>query len=166
MSSTDRPSSPPPPSEPRSAADESADLHAKLDRVAGLCAATVTQIDRLTRILGANQQLDARAKRDHSDLMTENRAVLRQVREALTAMSPPRALPPRDDDDESGFGGRRRHEDNSQITASLKLQIRNRDGEEGGEGEAKKPVKKIAVTVLKWAAGLAAGALGHYLIGK
>lgn len=166
MSDSDRTSSSPPHTDTR-AADDNADLHAKLDRVAGLCAATVTQIDRLTRVLGANQQLDARSKRDHSELMTENRAVLRQVREALAAMANvPRALPAHDDDDDgSGFDGRRRREDNSQITASLKFQIRNSDGEEDGE-EKKKSGKKIAVTVVKWVAGLAAGALGHYLIGK
>jgi hypothetical protein len=161
-SDRDRPSSSPPPRTD----DVAADLHAKLDRVIGLCAATVTQIDRLTRILTSNQQLEARSKRDHAELMTENRAMLMQVREVLTVLIPrPRSsrklLPSHD---EEGSFDQRRRDDNSQITASLKLQIRGSDEKEGED--SKRPVKKVIVAVLKGLAGVAAGALGHYLLGK
>jgi hypothetical protein len=160
MSTRDRPSSSPPPTDD---AADAADLHAKLDRVAGLCAATVTQVDRLTRILVSNQQLDARAKRDHAELMTENRAMLMHVREALAVLAPrSRKLVAHD---EEGSFDQRRRDDNSQITASLKLQIRGGDDKDGAE-EAKRPVKKVIVAILKALAGVAAGALGHYLLGK
>lgn len=141
-----------------------ADVDAKLDRIAGLCAQTVTQQDRLARLYAANAQLDARTKRELLDFHTEARAVLSQLREAAESIPrrQPRQLAHNGGDGESSPSRRRRSQDDSQITASLQLQIRG--GEEEGEGSEKKSaVKKALLTVLKAAALAAGGALVQWL---
>jgi hypothetical protein len=146
------PSSSRPPSPDEDLAKVLERFEEKLDRVIGLCATAVTQTDRLGRIFASSAQLDARSKA--AEVLSENRAVLSQVRDALTALNPRAIVLRREDGDEDdGSFSRRRRDDDSQITASVKLQIRNRD-----EEPAKKRSKKeIAWDIVKTVATLGLG---------
>jgi len=125
---------------PRSSPPAPADLDSKIDRIAGLSAQAVMQIERLVRIISASHSLDARSRREMQDALAENRAVLAQLRDGRQAL-----VKAASEDD--------------RITASFALQLR-------GGGDAKKKIRDKLIVAALTIGGAIIGAIVRHLAGR